>query len=214
MYAPFYCVDAAFGFRNHAAANDAALYERGNFVRLYDRDERVRVVLVLKNAADICHGYKALRVERAGDLRRGGVRVYVIDIALAVAADGRNDRDISLVDNVEYRLNIYICYLADEAELLVFYLRFNHVAVYSGESHRLAALVFNEVDEAFVDLSGEHHLHYIGGLLVRDAQTVDEFTLFAGLLEHIRYLRAAAVNQNDFYANEPEQHDVAHDGIF
>ena len=88
------------------------------------------------------------------------------------------------------------------------------MAVYSGESHRLAALVFNEVDEAFVDFAGEHHLHYIGGLLVRDAQTVDEFTLLAGLLEHIRYLRAAAVNQNDFYANEPEQHDVAHDGIF
>ena len=68
---------------------------------LYGRDERVRVVLVLKNAADICHGYKALRVERAGYLRRGGVGVYVIDIALVVAADGRNDRDISLVDNVE-----------------------------------------------------------------------------------------------------------------
>ena len=84
------------------------------------------------------------------------------------------------------------------------------MSVYTGEPDSLAALVFDEVHQALVDLACEHHLNDVGGLFICDAQPVDELALFADFLKSIRYLGAAAVNQNDLYADEPEQNDVSH----
>ena len=55
----------------------------------------------------------------------------------------------------------------------------------------------------------KHHLDDLDGLLVGDAQAVDEFRLDAELLQHGRDLRAAAVHHHRIDGGLLQQHDVA-----
>ena len=75
----------------------------------------------------------------------------------------------------------------------------------------MAALALQQVDQGLVDLAGQHHLHDIHSLAVGDAQAVDELRLLAQALHDIVDIGAAAVDQYDAHADEPEQYDVLHD---
>ena len=178
-----------------------------------DGDERVGVVLVAQDAADVGHGDEALCAELTRDARGRGVGVDVVDVPLHVASDGGHDRDVALVEHVEDGAHVDLRDLAHVAEPLVAHARLDHLPVDAGQADRSAALLPDEIDERLVDLSGEHHLHDVGGLGVRDAQTVDKLRLLAELLQHIRDLGPAAVHEHDLHSDEREQHDVAHDGV-
>ena len=51
-----------------------------------------------------------------------------------------------------------------------------------------------------VDHAAEHHQRYVASLGVCDAQSTDEFALFAQLIEHACQRAAAAVNNGDAMA--------------
>ena len=81
----------------YAAADDAGRDECVRLCRMDDGDERVGVVLVAQDAADVGHGDEALRAELTRDARGRGVGVDVVDVPLRVAPDGGHDRDVALV---------------------------------------------------------------------------------------------------------------------
>ena len=101
--------------------------------------------------------------------------------------------------------------LAHVAELGVARLGLHHASVYAADTHGLTAGGLDEVDEALADLAGQHHLHHAGGLLVRDAQPVDEFALHAHPGEHIVDIRPTAVHEHHPHADQLQEHDVLHD---
>ena len=101
-----------------------------------------------------------------------------------------------------------------KAQAFVFLMRFNHVAVHAGKSHRLSAANLQQVHQIFIDFSREHHLNNLRGFLVGYAQAVYKLCFLAHLIEQGCNFRAAAVNQNHTNAHKRHQNNIAHDGIF
>ena len=88
-------------------------------------------------------------------------------------------------------------------------LRPDQVAVLAGQADREAAGVIDRRDDLLVDRAGQHHLDDVDGLLVGDAQAVDELALDLQPIEHAADLRPAAVHDDRIDADLAQQHDVA-----
>ena len=85
------------------------------------------------------------------------------------------------------------------------------LAVKSAKADRLSAVAFKQLDQAFIHLSGEHHLNDFDSLLVGHAHSVLELALFAHRVKHRVDLRSAAVNQNNVDPHKLHKHQIAHD---
>ena len=77
---------------------------------------------------------------------------------------------------------------------------------------RLAADALQKVYERLIDLARKHHAHDLGSLLIGVAQPVHKDGLLAHAAEHFGNFGPAAVHEHDFYPDEIQQNDVAHDG--
>ncbi len=66
----------------------------------------------------------------------------------------------------------------------------------------------DEVDEVFIGLARQHHLHNGYIVVVRIAQPVDKPALFAQSAQHVGYLRSAAVHKHDADTDQRKQHKV------
>ena len=65
-------------------------------------------------------------------------------------------------------------------------------------------MLLQKGDEAFVDLSGEHHLDDVRRLFIGIPEPADKFAFDPHPVEHRVDLRAAAVDQDDL---DPVRHD-------
>ena len=73
---------AALHFRDHAAGDDAVIYERLDFRSRYAGDEGRRVAGVAQNAGHVRKLYEFFRMQRNGDFGGGGIRVDMRGIPL------------------------------------------------------------------------------------------------------------------------------------
>ena len=74
-------------------------------------------------------------------------------------------------------------------------------------------MLSEELNEFLVDFARENHFYNFNSSVVRVAQTVYETALDAESLEHIIYLRAAAVNENDLYSDKRKKNDIIHNSV-
>ena len=82
-------------------------------------------------------------------------------------------------------------------------------AVVAAEADRGLAVAVQAQDDVLVDLADEDHLGDLDGLLVADAQPVDELDRHAEALHVVGDVRAAAVDDDRVQPDVLQQHDVA-----
>lgn len=90
----------------------------------------------------------------------------------------------------------------------------NQIAVHAAQPDGLAALALQKAHKALAELARQHHLHDVGGFLVGHPQTIHKLALLADPLEHLADFRPAAMYQHHLHADQAQQHQVAHDGLF
>ena len=76
------------------------------------------------------------------------------------------------------------------------------MSVNAAKPDRLATLVLHEVDEVFIHLARQNHLHDLHRFLIGYPKPVYKFRFFADLAEHFRNFRSAAVHEHDFDPDE------------
>ena len=77
-----------------------------------------------------------------------------------------------------------------------------HLTVNAAHTESLAAVLGKVGNKLLVHLSRKHHLNDIHSSLIGVSETVYKLALNSHTLEHLIYLRAAAVNQNGLDANK------------
>ena len=211
FHPPVNRIDAAFHLRDHPAGDDVLLEKLHRFRDRHLSDQRRRVIPVFQNAGDIRHHDQSLCMQRTCNARCRRIAVDVVGVPLAVAAESRDHRDISLLQQVHHRLDVHPCDASYKAEIRVSHPRLNQTAVHARDAHGLAALDLQQLHQRLVDLPGQHHLRDVHGLLVRHAQAVDKLRLLSQPVHHVRDFRSAAVHQHHLDPDQPKQHHVLHD---
>ena len=204
-------LDAAVHLGDHAAGDDAVVIELFGLGNGDPGDQGAGVILVHQDAGDVGHHNEALGTQGTCQIGGGGVAVDVEGVALAVAGHGGDHGDVVLLQQVLDGLGAHLGDLANEAQALVLDLGLQDAAVDAGKSHGMAALHLDQVHQGLVDLARQDHLDDVHGLLVGDPQAVDEHGLLAQALHDLADLGAAAVDEDDLHADEPQQGDVLHD---
>jgi len=77
----------------------------------------------------------------------------------------------------------------------------------------IGAWALTEVHELASDLADEHHPYDVEGFGRRDTQPAAELRSDAETVQHLRYLRAAAVDDDDVDARSAELGDVGREGF-
>ena len=85
------------------------------------------------------------------------------------------------------------------------------MSVDPGKTDGVAAVKFDQVDQAFVDLACQDHLGDIDRFPVRHPQPVDELRFFPEPLHQLADFGTSPVDQYDADPDECQQHDIFHD---
>ena len=200
---------------DHAAGNDALLFEQRHLADIHHRNEGIFVVLIGKQSGNVGHENQLAGFELGGDLRRSGIGVDIVHLAAVAAGNGADDRGVALVNRVLNHACVDLYDLSHKAEIILLHqlFRHEHTPVQTAESQRLAAVLHEVLHQTLVDLSGENHLHNVHGFVIGVAHAIDEFALLADLVEHGVDFRTAAVNQHGVDTNQLQQYNVAHDRL-
>ena len=83
-------------------------------------------------------------------------------------------------------------------------------AVAAGKADRGHAQCAQARDQPLVHLPGQNHQRHVAGFRVGHAQAVDEFALLSERLQHLRQLRAAAMNHGHLMAVAHQFRNGAH----
>ncbi len=212
-------VEAGLHLRDHAPG------ERAVGDQLLDalRGEVLQQRLVAAEDADhVGHHQKPRGAHGAGDGAGGGVGIDVVGLAAVAEADRRDHRDDVGAGEGREQRRVDLFGLADETQIDRGFgagrraAARAHVAslaeqpaVATGQADRRAPGAVDRRGELLVDRAGQHHLDHLDGLLVGDAQAVDEAGLDREAVEHLRDLRAAAMDDDRIDADLLQQDDVA-----
>ena len=204
-------VSAALDFGDHAAGNDAVIFQLTSLFEGDFREQRIGIVLIFEDAIDIGHGKHTFRIEGAGNLGRCRIGVDVVGLTVGVGADSRNDRDIAFVQVILDNGNVDVRNAADIAQFIALLLDFDHLVIQTAEADSLAANRPDKVDQILVYLAGQDHLDDFHRFCIGHAQAVEELRFHAQAVQRFLDMRAAAVDQDDFDADEVQEDDIAHD---
>ena len=205
-------VSHTFDLRQHAAGNDT-----GRLVALdlgdFDLgDQGGFIVLVIEQTDNIRHADEFFCMQGDGDLRRSRVGVDVVGDAVVVHADGGNDRDEAVGQQMLDQRGIHLFDLAHIAQV---HIRLaaagDGVAIHAAQAN---AAAFQQGDEVLVDLARQHLLYDAHGLLIGVAQAAHKLGLLAHAGQHLVDGRAAAVDQHHSHAQQGQGDQVVHDGQF
>ena len=206
-------VDAALDLGDHAAADDPAGHEAGDLVGADLTDEGRVVLGVLEDTPDVGEQNELFRPQGDGQLGGGGVGVDVVGgVVVNAQGHGGDHGDVAVGQAVVDHLGADLDDLAHQAVLLVQLLGLEESAVQAAQANGPAAQVVDDGDQVLVHLAAENLLDDVHGLLVGVAKAVHEVGLLADLLQHVRDLRAAAVDHDHPDADQVQQDDVADDG--
>ncbi len=84
----------------------------------------------------------------------------------------------------------------------------NHAAIFSGQTHRLAAGFINHHHDVLLHLPAQHPLHHFHGFCIGDAHALNEGAFFAYPFESVIDLGTTTVHHNGVQANQLEQDDI------
>ena len=73
---------------DHAAGNDALLFEQRHLADIHHRNEGIFVVLIGKQSGNVGHENQLAGFELGGDLRRSGIGVDIVHLAAVAAGNG------------------------------------------------------------------------------------------------------------------------------
>ena len=174
-------------------------------------DQRLLVLGVPQQAPDVGQEDQLFRVERLGQLGRGGVGVDVVG-GVGVHALGHRGHhgDIARHQGVFHRLGVDPGDGAHQAVLFVQGHGLEELAVHAAKADGLPAQPVELGHQVLVHLAAQHRLDHIHGLGVGVAQAVHKPGFVADLLEHLADLRPAAVDHHHPDAHQAQQYDVAH----
>ena len=205
-------VGHALDLGQHTARNDACGLVALDFGDFDLRDQRGFIVLIVEQTNDIRHADEFFCVQGNGNFSRGRVCVDVVGDAVVVHADGGNDRDEAVGQQVVDQRRVDLFNFADIAQIHIrFALAHDHVAVHAAQAD---AAAFEQRDQVFVDLPGQHLLDNAHGFFIGVAQTVHKFGFLPHALEHLVDGRPAAVYQHDPHTQQRQRDQVVHDGQF
>ena len=197
-------------FGQHTARDDARGLVPLDLRDFHLGDQRRFVVFVLQQPDDVGHADELFGLEGDGDLGRGGVGVDVVGHAVAVHADGGDDRDETVGQQMLDQRGIDALDLAHIAKIHVAFARAGqHVAVHAAQPD---AAALEQRHQVLVDLPGQHLLHDAHGFFVGIAQPADEAGLLAHAGQHLVDGGAAAVHQHDAHTQQRQRDQVVHDG--
>lgn len=109
-------LNAAVHLRDHAALDDAVAHELRHFRNLESMQHAVFIVDVEHQAAHIGQQDEFFRTERNGELARCGIGIdVVVGLVIDALRNGRNDRDVTLLKNVDDRRRVNVNDVADVA---------------------------------------------------------------------------------------------------
>ena len=74
-------------------------------------------------------------------------------------------------------------------------------------------MLVHSAHELLVHLADQGHLHDLHGLFGSDAQSIDEFNIYAEAFHIPRDVRATAMNDDRIHPHDLEHDDVRHDRI-
>ena len=161
------------------------------------RDQRGLLVGIGEPARNVGEEDRLVGAQGGRHLARGGVRVDVVGVALAVGSGRRDDRDVVLGDVVE-NVDVDALDLAHEADLggVLHGPDRKQRAVLAGEANGRLAMAVQAPDDVGVDLAEQDHLRHLDRLGVRDTQPLDEPHLHPQPLHVAGDVRAPAVNHH------------------
>ncbi len=178
-------------------------------------DDLLGVRPVEVEALDVGEDEELLGTERGCQRGRGGVGVDVVDDTVDVGRDAGHDRDPARLDQVEDRLRPHLGDLADQAEVDLLavddgagLLGGEQARVLAGQADGERAVLVDQPDQLALDLADQHHPHDVHRLGRGDSQAAAELRLDAEPVEHLRDLRAAAVDDDRAEAGEAQEGDV------
>jgi len=185
-------------------------------------DARGGIAHVAQHAGDVAHQDEGARVEGDRHLVRHDVGVDVVDGALLVGAEAREDRDVARAGEEADEVGVHAGHVADVAEV-------DGVGPAAADdarraldgAHREGARAVQAHGggaggeergaRVHVHLAGDDHLHDLERVGVGDATAGDDLRRLAELLLQVGGLRAAAVHEDDAIAAAPELGRVCRD---
>ena len=181
-------------------------------------NDTVRIVNVLHQTAYVGQQNQLFCTECNCQLAGCGVGVdVVVSFIVDALCNGRNDRNIALLQHIDNRRRVYVHNVADVAVIRTRAvgqaLRLKQAAVHAAETDAAAACLLDQGYKVLVDLAAQHHLDDIHGFTIGIAQAVDKLALLADLSQHFIDLRAAAVYDNDLDADQIEQYQIVDDRV-
>ena len=171
---------------------------------------------IAQPAGDVGEEHDLVGAELARDRAGGLVGVDVVGVALAVGADGRDDRDVVRRD-VQQDVDVDLLDLPDEADVLAarrgLAAHAQQRAVVAAQPDRRLAVAVEAQDDVLVDLADEHHLRDLDRRLVGHAQAAHELDGHLQALHVGRDVGAAAVHDDGVHPDVLQEHDVAREVV-
>mmetsp|Transcript_789 Transcript_789/g.2421 ORF Transcript_789/g.2421 Transcript_789/m.2421 type:complete len:253 (+) Transcript_789:1121-1879(+) len=201
---------AALHLGNHAAGNDTLVHQLPGGADVQLGVLGGDVVLVLQHARHVCHQDQLLRLQCRRQLAGGNVGVDVEGVALRGGGHGGQHGDVAVLHQRLDEGGVHPRHLPHEPDVLLHHLpRLQNIRVLSTESHRAAAGLLYESDEALVHAAGQHHLYHLHCCRICDPQPVFELCFDAQLAQPRVDLRTATVNEHRPDAHARQQHQVS-----
>src|SRR6185369_14145920 len=208
---------AALHLGDHPAGYRPVIDQAGNLGQRYAADESVVLPL---DPGYIGQEHQLFGLESSRNFACNQVGIDVVTLPVHAHPDRGDDRqELAVLQGLD-QLLVHLDHIAYEADVdhlnaavVVFYL-LQHlfaekkVAVLAGKPDCPAAMLVQVADHLLVDLTGQHHLDYGHGLLVRNPPPPDELGNDAVALQGLVYLRTPAVDHDHVDAERAEQHHI------
>ena len=75
-------LDAAVDFGNHSAGDNSLMAKFGHLAHIDNRDQRIFILFIAEQAADICHQDQLQRAELRRNAGSGDIRIDVVNLPL------------------------------------------------------------------------------------------------------------------------------------
>ena len=179
-------------------------------------NERRAVFCIAQQSRDIAHENQAARFQCDSCLRRGNVRIAVVDFAVIAARCGTDHRRDAAPDALAQRFHVYIDNFTDKTKIDIFFWGPKFPAtknVGPGKSASFAAKTLDRFYNFGIDLLRQDAIDYLRCRRIGHAMTVNEFCFHAGRFERTRDGFPATVHHDRINADGFEKHDVAGDTV-
>ena len=184
------------------------------FLKGHARNERILIIEVFVEAVHIGEEDDLLRADRTGNSTRDRICIDVERAAIFTFAYRCDNGHVRCIDE---RLEvgwIHFDHAANAPEFWPNLLSHDRARISTIDPNSQVAMLVHSAHELLVHLADQGHLHDFHGLFGSDAQSIDEFNIYAEAFHIPRDVRATAMNDDRIHPHDLERIDHGSSTLF